>query len=143
MDNDEGHEERIEALSFEREKLALEREKLALERERVEADTARLEELERAALSAHGKSFTVEPVVAAVGAAVVFAVGLVLGGAIGFDIGKSKVPPPRKVMLSRAFISAMRSASGVRLVPFDQDEAAAPWMPAARTDYPENLVIVR
>ncbi|MBQ7666631.1 MAG: hypothetical protein IJS46_01395 [Kiritimatiellae bacterium] len=132
-----------EATSFESEKLALEREKLALERERLEAQSARIEELEAQLDAVHRRSFSVEPAVAAVAAAVVVAIGGIVGAAIGFDIGKKHASVPRKVLLSRSFISAMRSVSGVRLSAFDQEVHPAPWMPQKRTDFPEELVLVR
>ena len=130
-------------LSFEREKIELERERLALERERLESAEARLKEMEEELAAAGRRTFALEPAAAAILAAAVFAVGAVLGGAIGWDAGRGSSPAPRKVLLSRAFVSALRSASGVRLAPFDQEAETAPWMPRDRVDFPENLVIVR
>ena len=143
MSGDNGETGSERGIAFERERLELERERLALERERLESKASRLEAVE-AELSAAGKrTFAVEPAVAALRGAAALAVGAALGGAIGWDAGRKSSPAPRKVLLSRAFVSALRSASGVRLAPFDQDDETATWMPRRREIFPENLVIVR
>lgn len=132
-----------EGLAFEREKIALERERLALERERLEARRSSLENMEAELAAAGRKTFALEPAVAVALGAVVLAVGAALGGAIGWDAGRKSSPAPRKVLLSRAFVSALRSASGVRLAPFEQDAEKVSWMPREREIFPEELVIVR
>ena len=142
--NKEEQQERKDELAFETEKLELERERLAFEKERIEEKAARLEELEAHLEASKGKSVSIEPAVAAAGLAIALALGGALGAAVGFDIGKSRVPPPRKVLISRSFIAAMRSVSGVRLHEFAQDdETSAPWMPRPKTEFPEDIVNVR
>lgn len=132
-----------ESLAFERERIALESEKLALERERLEAREARLESLEKELSVSGGRQFQAEPAAVAVAAAALLLVGAAVGAAIGFDVGRSRAPAPRKVLVSRAFLSALRTASGVRLSPFELEPDDIPWMPRSRSDFPETLVLVR
>ena len=45
--------------------------------------------------------------------------------------------------MSRAFLSMMNRVSAVHRWSRDEDPDDAPWIPARRTEFPENLVIVR
>ncbi len=143
MTGEHGENGTGDGLAFERERLALERERLALERERLESKESRLEAVEAELAASGRRTFAVEPAVAAVLGVVALAVGAALGGAVGWDAGRKSSPAPRKVLLSRAFVSALRSASGIRLTPFDQEAETTSWIPRGREIFPEDLVIVR
>ena len=71
------------------------------------------------------------------------ALGALVGFAAGWDAGLSRSPAPRKVTVSRAFLSMMNRVSAVHRWSRDEDSDDVPWIPARRTEFPENLVIVR
>lgn len=132
-----------ELLALERERLRLEEEKLALERERLaarEEELAALQE-ELGTPEEREAQFGVRGLVAAAVAAAVL--GGLVGFAAGWDAGLASSPAPRKVVVGRPFLSMMNRVSAVHRWARYDEPADAPWIPARRTEFPENLVIVR
>lgn len=132
-----------ELLALERERLKLEDEKLALERERLAAKEEELAALQESFGSPEERETQFGARALALAAAAGLALGALVGLAAGYDIGLSSSPAPRRVAVSRAFLSMMNRVSAVRRTgPWDDDPSAA-WMPARRNEFPENFVIVR
>lgn len=95
-------------LRLERERCALELERLGLERERLETERMRLER-ERDLYEAGGSNaLRVGLWVLGLAAGVALVLGLLFGYTAGADAGRSEVPPPRKVLVGREFIDALR-----------------------------------
>ena len=95
-------------LRLERERCALELERLGLERERLETERLRLQR-ERDLYEAGGSNaLRVGLWVLALAAVVALSLGLLFGYTAGADAGRSEVPPPRKVVVGREFIEALR-----------------------------------
>ncbi|MBR1837740.1 MAG: hypothetical protein IJ783_10695, partial [Kiritimatiellae bacterium] len=67
---------------------------------------------------------------------------------LGWDAGRVKAPPPRKILVSREFLSLLARTGGL---PVSSGRAAAgdfggerlQWLPRTRSEFPENLVLVR
>lgn len=129
-------------LSFERERLKLESERLALEKERLEAKAEELETLQATLGTPEERELALTPGLVAIIAVVALLLGALVGGAIGFDSGYRKNPAPRKVLVSRSFLSLMNRVSGRAIV--DYEEPSNPdWFPEQRTVFPETLPLVR
>lgn len=142
---DEKQPDRIpgELLALERERLKLEAEKLALERERLAAKEAELSALQESFGTPEEREAQFGPRALAVAAAAGLALGALVGLAAGYDIGLSSSPAPRRVAVSRPFLSMMNRVSAVRLNGSWDDDQAGAWIPSRRNEFPENLVIVR
>ena len=132
-----------ELVALERERLALEAEKLALERERLAAKEEELAALQESFGTPEEREAQFGPRGLAVAALAGIALGALVGFAAGWDAGLSRSPAPRKVTVSRAFLSMMNRVSAVHRWARDDEAPDAPWIPARRTEFPENLVIVR
>ena len=129
-------------LSFERERLKLEGERLALEKERLEAKAEELEALQASLGTPEERELALTPGIVAIIAAVALLLGALVGGALGFDAGFRKNPAPRKVLVSRSFLSLLNRVSGRAIL--DYEEPSAPdWFPKERTVFPETLPLVR
>lgn len=129
-------------ISFERERLKLEGERLALEKERLDAKAEELEALQASLGTPEERELALTPGIVAVIAVVALLLGVLVGGAIGFDSGYRKNPTPRKVLVSRSFLSLMNRVNGRAIV--DYEEPGAPdWFPEQRTVFPETLPLVR
>ena len=132
-----------ELLALERERLKLEEEKLALERDRLAAKEEELAALQESFGTPEERESQFGARALAVAAAAGLALGALVGLAAGYDIGLSSSPKPRRVAVGRPFLSMMNRVSAVRLRG-DWDAPSGPsWMPGRRSEFPENLVIVR
>ena len=128
------------------ERLALERERLALEKDRQDERQRRLDELEAALSPGDEHSLTLAPGAVAVLAAACLALGALVGAALGWDAGRAKAPPPRKVLVSRRFLSMLARTGGLPLRDgafADDSSTARAWFPAVRTVFPENAILIR
>lgn len=127
-----------EALSIEREKLKLETERIQIERERLASERERLE------LRATGRNDPDDLSFGITAICVVAAVCLLLGGITGFtsglDLGRRYTPEPRKLLVSREFISMMKSIQGYR-PPVITDFEDTPWIPPRHRTYRESLIL--
>ena len=99
-------------LRLERERCALDLERLALERERLETERMRLERERELYGSGGSNALHVGLWVLALAVFVTLILGLLFGYTAGVDSGRSEVPPPRKVLVSDAFIRALRTGGG-------------------------------
>ena len=128
------------------ERLTLERERLALERDRLDERERRLDELEAALSPGDEHSVTLVPTAVAVLAAACIVIGALIGAALGWDAGRAKAPPPRKVLVSRRFLSMLARTGGLPLrdgAAADDSAAARAWFPAVRAEFPENAILIR
>lgn len=132
-----------ELLALERERLKLEGEKLALERERLAAKEEELSALQDSFGSPEDREAQFGARALALAAAAGLALGALVGLAVGYDVGLSSSPAPRRVAVSRPFLSMMNRVSAVRSAGSWDDDASGVWIPARRDEFPENLVIVR
>lgn len=134
---------RRDLAALERERLQLEAEKLALERERLAAKEEELAALQETLGSPEER----ESQFGLRGLAVAAAAGVLLGALVGFsagwDAGLSSSPAPRRVVVGRPFLSMMNRVSAMHLRAPDDEGDPPPWVPARRTEFPENLVVVR
>ncbi len=128
------------SLSIEREKLKLETERLQIERERLQAEIEKFELREAGADDPEDLSFGITAI------CIVAAVCLLLGGIIGFtsglDLGRRYTPEPRKLLVSREFISMMRSIRGFTPPPVSSYETPL-WIPPRNRTNPETLIITK
>lgn len=130
------------------ERLALERERMALERERLDEREHRLNELEAALSPRDERAIPLSPAALWLAAVVCLLLGALAGAAVGWDAGRSKAPPPRKVLVSRQFLSLLARSGGLPPGSADDESSSAPsdsrgWIPAARTFFPENGLLIR
>ena len=132
-----------ELVALERERLSLEAEKLALERERLAAKEEELAALQESLGTPEEREAQFGLRGLAFAALAGIALGALVGFAAGWDAGLSRSPAPRKVTVSRAFLSMMNRVSAVHRWSRDEDSDDVPWIPARRSEFPENLVIVR
>lgn len=132
-----------ELAALERERLALEAEKLALERERLAAKAEELEALQESLGTPEERETQFGAGALAAAAVAGIVLGALVGFAAGWDAGRSASPAPRRVEVSRRFLSMMNRVSAVHRWARDDDADAPDWIPARRTEFPENLVIVR
>ena len=132
-----------ELVALERERLSLEAEKLALERERLAAKEEELAALQESLGTPEEREAQFGPRGLVFAALAGIALGALVGFAGGWDAGLSRSPAPRKVTVSRAFLSMMNRVSAVHRWSRDEDSDDVPWIPARRNEFPENLVIVR
>jgi len=128
------------SLSIEREKLKLETERLHIERERLTSERERLE------LRAAGRDDPEDLSFGITAICIVATVCLVLGGITGFtsglDLGRRHTPQPRKLLVSRQFISMMKSVQGYRPAVI-ADFEDTPWIPPRHRTYRESLIVMR
>ena len=132
-----------ELVALERERLSLEAEKLALERERLAAKEEELAALQESLGTPEEREAQFGPRGLAFAALAGIALGALVGFAAGWDAGLSRSPAPRKVTVSRAFLSMMNRVSAMHLRAPDEEPEPLPWVPARRTEPPGNLVVVR
>lgn len=130
------------------ERLSLERERLSFERERLDEKERRLADLEAALTPRDERAIPLSPAVLWLAAAACLVLGALAGAALGWDAGRSKAPPPRKVLVSRQFLSLLARSGGLPLREGADGAGAADsdfrgWIPAARTFFPENDILIR
>ena len=130
-------------LALERERLQLEGEKLALERERLAGREAELDALRESLGPAEGRGASFGGRVLAAAALAAALLGGFVGSGAGWDAGRAASPAPRRVVVGRPFLSMMNRVSAVHRWARDEESAEPGWLPARRTEFPENLVIVR
>lgn len=140
--NATGGEQR-DLASLEREKLVLEAEKLALERERLAAKEDELAALQESLGTPEERDVQFGLRGLAAAAAAGFVLGILVGFAAGWDSGVASSPAPRRVAVSRRFLSMMNRVSAMHLRAADDVYEETVWIPARRTAFPENLLIVR
>lgn len=128
------------SLSIEREKLKLETERLQIERERLQAEIKKFELRESGGDNPEDLSFGITAI------CIVAAVCLLLGGIIGFtsglDLGRRYTPEPRKLLVSREFLTLMRSVRGYTPPPISSYETPL-WIPPRNRTSPETLLLTR
>lgn len=128
------------SLSIQREKLKLETERLQIERERLLSEREKLEIRAAGGDNPSDLSFGITAVFA------VAVVCLVLGGITGFtsglDLGRRHTPQPRKLLVSRQFISMMKSVHGYQ-APVITDFEDTPWIPPRHRTYRESLIVTQ
>ncbi len=128
------------SLSIEREKLKLEAERLQIERERLEAEIDKFEIRAAGGDDPEDLSFGITAI------CIVAAVCLLLGGIIGFtsglDLGRRYTPEPRKLLVSREFISMMKSVHGYKPLPANAYDDPL-WIPPKNRTNLETLIKTR
>lgn len=128
------------SLSIEREKLKLETERLQIERERLEAEIEKFKLREAGGDDPEDLSFGITAI------CIVAAVCLLLGGIIGFtsglDLGRRYTPEPRKLLVSREFLTLMRSVRGYTAPPISSYDTPL-WIPPKNRTTPETLILTR
>jgi len=128
------------SLGIEREKLKLETERLQIERERLAAEREKLESRASGGDDPGDLSFGITAVF------FVAVICLVLGGITGFtsglDLGRRHTPQPRKLLVSRQFISMMKNVHGYQ-APVITDFEDTPWIPPRHRTYRESLIVTK
>lgn len=128
------------SFNIEHEKLKLETERLQIERERLSSEREKLEHQAAGINDPGDLSFGITAI------CIVAAVCLILGGITGFtsglDLGRRHTPQPRKLLVSRQFISMMKNVRGYR-TPVITDFKDTPWIPPRHRTYRESLIIIK
>ena len=129
------------SLDIERERLKLESERIAIERERLEAEREELEIREKFGKDPYDLTFGLTAI------CVVASICLVLGGIIGFtsglDIGRSQMPPTRKVAVSREFTSMIKSVAGYKPAATVEARPTPQWIPGKRPPPQTSVIMTR
>lgn len=120
-------------LRLERERYALDIERLGLERERLETERLRLERERELYGTGGSNALHIGMGVFAFAVLVVLALGLLFGYNAGVDFGRDQAPPPRRILIGKDFVEALRigapASSGERDGADGGEgfEAPAPW----------------
>lgn len=127
-------------IEIEREKLKLEIERIAIERERLEAEREELEIREKFGKDPYDLTFGLTAI------CIVASICLILGGVIGFtsglDMGRSQMPPTRKVAVSREFTSMIKSVVGYKPLGI-ATHPESPWIPGKRQLPSYSIIITK